>query len=61
MLADMTYSVLHALTAAFHGAKDHRRTKRDERVVKNEEQHSGRDGFVDGNASVSTTGGSTRV
>lgn len=42
-------TVLHALTAAFHVAKDHRRTVRNDRAVKEEAHHDGRDGFVDGN------------
>jgi len=43
-------TVLHALTVAFHAAKDHRRTKRNDHVAKKEAYHDGRDGFVNGHA-----------
>lgn len=55
-------SVLHAITAAFHVAKDHRRTKREDHIVKEDVQHhNGRDGFVDGNAPGYTGGRQDRV
>ncbi|PMD41177.1 hypothetical protein L207DRAFT_581623 [Hyaloscypha variabilis F] len=54
-------TLLHAITAAFHGAKDHRRTKRDERVLRKEGQYDGRDGFVDDGASGYTQGRAMRV
>jgi len=55
------HRLLHAITAAFHGAKDHRRTKRDERVLRKEGQYDGRDGFVDDGAPGYTQGRAMRV
>lgn len=42
------HRVLHALTAIFHVAKDHRRARENDRIVKEGVHHDGRDGFVDG-------------
>ncbi|KAL3421491.1 hypothetical protein PVAG01_07936 [Phlyctema vagabunda] len=42
-------TLLHAITAAFHVAKDHRRTNKDVAYEKNA-HHDARDGFVDGSA-----------
>lgn len=50
MSTDFEFSLLHAATAAFHVAKDHRRTKKNGRVVHKEGQYDGRDGYADGNA-----------
>jgi len=33
-------TVLHAITVAFHAAKDHRRSRRDERIVHKEARHN---------------------
>jgi len=54
-------TLLHALTATFHSAKDHRRTKRNDRIAMKEADHDGRDGFVDGNGPMHTGGRHTRV
>ncbi|KAE9373878.1 hypothetical protein N431DRAFT_466126 [Stipitochalara longipes BDJ] len=54
-------TLLHAVTATFHGAKDHRRTRRNDRALKKEAQYDGRDGFVDQNAPGYTHGRATRV
>ncbi|CZR50637.1 uncharacterized protein PAC_00511 [Phialocephala subalpina] len=43
-------TLLHAITAAFHAAKDHRRTKRNDRVVEEKAYPGGRDEFIDDNA-----------
>jgi hypothetical protein len=54
-------SLLHAITAATHAAKDHRRTKRNDHIANKEAQYHGRDGFVDGQGPDYYNGRSTRV
>jgi hypothetical protein len=60
-VANYSSSLLHAITAATHAAKDHRRTKRNDHIANKEAQYHGRDGFVDGQGPDYYNGRSTRV